>query len=317
MSSSIDIGGMVMGTAEMMGGNLTNLGDDILNKRQTDKANEWNLGLWNLQNQYNDPSAQMARLRNAGLNPNLMYSQGNTGNAGTTPSYVKPTFKGASFDGMLSKYTQVRQNELLPYQKDLVQANISDKNITIDNKIIEGQNKITQGLLMSQNLKDKKLQYDINSTLKQNSIDLEKERLRTVLSNNYILNQTQGTIIDKRKQELVNMQENALNLQQQRKNMEASIQMAVQNIAESKSRVDLNTINQRILQATEQLKNGEITLQNWEIQLSNMGVTKNDKYLIRLASGIDQKVTNAMWQFDKDVQKIFNRNKKNGAGGSW
>lgn len=36
------------------------------------------LDYWNLQNAYNDPSAQMARLRNAGLNPNLVYGTGAT-----------------------------------------------------------------------------------------------------------------------------------------------------------------------------------------------------------------------------------------------
>ena len=32
-------------------------------------ANKQNLEFWNMQNEYNDPSAQMARLRQAGLNP--------------------------------------------------------------------------------------------------------------------------------------------------------------------------------------------------------------------------------------------------------
>lgn len=38
----------------------------------------YNLELWNLQNEYNSPAAQMKRYQDAGLNPNLIYSQQNT-----------------------------------------------------------------------------------------------------------------------------------------------------------------------------------------------------------------------------------------------
>ena len=34
--------------------------------------------MWNMNNAYNDPSAQMERLRQAGLNPNLVYGNGAT-----------------------------------------------------------------------------------------------------------------------------------------------------------------------------------------------------------------------------------------------
>lgn len=38
--------------------------------------NKWNLDQWNRENAYNDPSAVMARLKNAGLNPDLVYGNG-------------------------------------------------------------------------------------------------------------------------------------------------------------------------------------------------------------------------------------------------
>lgn len=41
-----------------------------------DKQQAINLQNWNLQNAYNSPSAQMVRLRAAGLNPNLIYQNG-------------------------------------------------------------------------------------------------------------------------------------------------------------------------------------------------------------------------------------------------
>lgn len=54
-------------------------------------AYQKDLEMWNRQNVYNDPSAQMQRLKDAGLNPNLMYGQGTTGNATSSPDYNAPT----------------------------------------------------------------------------------------------------------------------------------------------------------------------------------------------------------------------------------
>lgn len=53
---------------------------------------EWqkNLEMWNRQNEYNHPMAQMARFEQAGLNPNLIYGQGTPGNAQQMPQFMAP-----------------------------------------------------------------------------------------------------------------------------------------------------------------------------------------------------------------------------------
>lgn len=71
------------------------------NKLLQDNAFSQSKEMWNLENQYNSPAAQMARLKTAGLNPNLMYGQGNTGNASGAPQY-----KASSYDApTLQPYT--------------------------------------------------------------------------------------------------------------------------------------------------------------------------------------------------------------------
>lgn len=57
------------------------------NKREAELAYQRQLEMWGQQNLYNSPAAQMQRFRDAGLNPHLIYSQGNAGNATSMPSY--------------------------------------------------------------------------------------------------------------------------------------------------------------------------------------------------------------------------------------
>lgn len=56
------------------------------------QANRMNIENWQMENAYNSPEAQMSRYTAAGLNPNLIYSQQNTG--GSIGS-VSPTLSGS------------------------------------------------------------------------------------------------------------------------------------------------------------------------------------------------------------------------------
>lgn len=51
-----------------------------------------NLDMWHLQNEYNTPSNQLQRLKDAGLNPYIAYGQVSSGNASSAPSYTSPSY---------------------------------------------------------------------------------------------------------------------------------------------------------------------------------------------------------------------------------
>ena len=53
------------------------------NKKLAQHTFNKNVEMWKMQNKYNEPKNQMARLKSAGLNPNLMYGKGTPGNAQT------------------------------------------------------------------------------------------------------------------------------------------------------------------------------------------------------------------------------------------
>lgn len=92
--------------------------------------NQLNIENWNRVNQYNDPKNQMARYRNAGLNPNLVYGNLQNSAAGeisspTAQQQQAPT-KGTNFSQSLMQYYAIqnykRQNELLGAQADGAKA---------------------------------------------------------------------------------------------------------------------------------------------------------------------------------------------------
>lgn len=56
-------------------------------KAESELAYQRSIEMWNRQNEYNTPAAQMARFKAGGLNPHLIYGQGSPGNAQGHPEY--------------------------------------------------------------------------------------------------------------------------------------------------------------------------------------------------------------------------------------
>lgn len=91
------LGGLFSGIFNSVSQHLANKANlaavEATNKANMDLAEyQWskNLEMWNLQNEYNSPKAQMQRFIEAGLNPNLIYGKGSSGNATSLPSYSAP-----------------------------------------------------------------------------------------------------------------------------------------------------------------------------------------------------------------------------------
>lgn len=88
---------LISGGAALAGTGINAAATSIRNRKQLGYqkelaayTNEMNLENWKLQNEYNSPKAQMQRYKEAGLNPNLIYGQGTSGNAGALPGYDTP-----------------------------------------------------------------------------------------------------------------------------------------------------------------------------------------------------------------------------------
>lgn len=97
----VGLGGAITGLVSLGAGMYDSYQNRKVSRENTDKtlraqkeeaelAYQRSVEMWNMQNAYNSPQAQMARFKEAGLNPHLMYGQGNAGNASSAPSYQPP-----------------------------------------------------------------------------------------------------------------------------------------------------------------------------------------------------------------------------------
>lgn len=89
------------------------------NKKQAELAYQRELQNISAMNKYNSPQSQMERFKEAKLNPNLIYQQGNPGNQSQLARYnaprleynYMPVFKGSEFDSIKNlplSYAQVK-----------------------------------------------------------------------------------------------------------------------------------------------------------------------------------------------------------------
>lgn len=146
---------------------LGNLAQGIFNRRQskknTKKTNRANMELakyaydkdvemWERNNKYNTPEAQMARLEAAGLNKNLVYGSGNVaGNTSSqTPHYQNPRmdFMGqlpVDVTGTASVLQTYQDMRLREAQIDNVKANTVNTGQRTTSELIKASNYLTDG----------------------------------------------------------------------------------------------------------------------------------------------------------------------------
>ena len=183
---------------------LGSLGSSLLSnsgaKRRQNLANKQNVEFWKMQNAYNTPKAQMGRLTDAGLNPNLIYGSGsaNTGVAGSIAP-AKPSPYSVQNPIPL-------QASLLQSQINLNNSNANKNNVQADSvggllpgrkEELRFKNELASVKLQIQNqtksaqiktVQNSSLQSDFNNIIKQKD---SEEALKGNIKGNYI-----GTILN-------------------------------------------------------------------------------------------------------------------------
>lgn len=152
------------------------------NERLAREQNERNQENWREQNEYNDPAAQMARLQNAGLNPNYIYgssSNSATGNAGDVKGYDRADnesemrgFQG--FGEFTNSFREQAQTDNIKAQTDLANTEKLLKAEDILKRSVETAN-------ISEDVRLKKGLYDSSVEFKKGTVDklFQENRLAT------------------------------------------------------------------------------------------------------------------------------------------
>lgn len=86
------------------------------NKKMERETRRWNEKMWRANNAYNHPSAQMARLQEAGLNPRLIYGSNAGGASGVSGSPVSPGKAprvGYSAGDVIGRYLTAQQTSAI------------------------------------------------------------------------------------------------------------------------------------------------------------------------------------------------------------
>lgn len=141
------------------------------NKKRLKEANNHEIYLWDLNNKYNHPSAQMSRLREAGLNPNLIYGSSPTsatGNANQAKGHAPAEYKMESpvreINAMADYKQKEAQTDNLREQNSLIMQDTLLRAAQVNKTASEGQSAAVKA--------------SIDKELRDTSVSIMREELR-------------------------------------------------------------------------------------------------------------------------------------------
>lgn len=256
------------GIGTLVEGGLNLLGQTQNNIHQNDMMNQqraWAVEDWNKQNAYNAPAAQMQRFKDAGLNPNLIYGQGNPGNAtpirSTDTARTQPVQSNGVVESMLRGFLSMYDLQKTKADTDKIQkqAQLIDAERRLKEQMtqnagfqLSAQQQTLPLSLEGMSLKNKNLAADlpIKGTIQTNMV--QENARRWLLAGN-------------------------------------TLSETAQRILESQARTsNLGLERGMISQKIEALKRDN-TLKDLEINLKNKGFTWSDPAYVRMGSRlIDQ-----------------------------
>lgn len=158
-------------------------------KELAELQNQFNIDMWNRNNEYNTPQAQMKRFSEAGLNPNLIYGMGSPGNSSSPPQKVVPQApdwaKGMS---EAAKSFNIEQLKTLRANRKKAEEEAKQSHLDTQNKAEERDAIRDLGFLYSFDPKTGRFVSDINpiETTASGEGSTRGGRLLRYVADNYI-----------------------------------------------------------------------------------------------------------------------------------
>lgn len=307
---ALAVAGIALGAKQLL-----NFGNSRIGVGQSKELMDYQYNLqrsmFDYANNYNKPINQMIRLREAGLNPNLVYGNGSVaGNvAGSAPSISVPSVKGPESVGIndaISAYqlgldTKIKESQLGNMEAQRLKTNA--ERIRIEN---ETQSKEFYNLL--NNAKATGLYYN-NDYLRRTLTDrVEQEALRTtLLKDESVLNGFR----------YVQEQNKILIMDQELKNLQAQEKLTYANVANVLTQANLNRKQAELVAekiVSESLHQDKLALDKKEVayRIANSiidGKTKQLQYDIKLLypgdSEFGKMVRDLSRSVDNAIQDVF------------
>lgn len=260
--------GIASGVISAVGQLGSGLIGSIMQKRENARQREYetgfynmqkqdNLDFWNMQNQYNTPAMQMQRLKEAGLNPNLIYGNATAGaqsgqiqspnqGASNSTKVINP-LENLNLGGMISEIYDLRQksaqtnltNQAIETQ-DTVQRLNALKSVT---EYWEAQKRKTGSEFDRKTYDTRILEAQQKVELLTRQISNVEQQTRTGQATEYNLRANTQKTTD---ENIRAWQSQKLSLKQMLANINQSVsstKLNYQNINESKSRELINKID--------------------------------------------------------------------------
>lgn len=181
----------IAATAISAGAALLGSGAQMVSTGKLNKKNrQWQEDMWQKTNEYNSPAMQMQRYKDAGLNPHLIYGQGNNGNASmaSAPNQEQVDYQkgSAQFGDAIMSYVAQRKQQAeidnLKKASDVMDADIikkraetqstlsssakTDLEVKQASELWQTTKETAEANLTNKNIESEKLRTDIQNTLK-------------------------------------------------------------------------------------------------------------------------------------------------------
>lgn len=226
---------------------------------------------YNMQNQYNSPAEQMKRLREAGLNPNLVYGNGATTQAAsispTQGAKSEATAPRVDLGGAVNNYLNAKTQQL---QQD---------NLKAQNIVLQEQAKNIAADTLQKGFGANLKEFDFNFKTDNRNQDIYKKQ-QTNINLHKQAGMTDASIANTNERTKSEIAMRQPRIDQITQGISESLQrMLTMKIQAAKSTEEINYLMQQINNAQ---KDG--TLKDIDIQLKKKGFTWGDPYYFRVGA---------------------------------
>jgi len=237
---------------------------DMAYQRQRADALEF----WGMQNEYNSPAKQMERFQAAGLNPHLIYGQGNSGNASSisVPDAQMPQFKAPVNTGFSDAIAGLLS------QADLRIKNAQAKNLETQTDVI-----VQDAALRAYQAERAGFDLAFEKEMLPFSADARREAVRATRINTDVLLKRDAREASLNASSIEEAFERMESMREQRFNTILNRKMTYAEIRRAQAET------QRIRQTIENMKK-DGTIKDWEVKLSQQGLRPGDPLWVRQIS---------------------------------